>query len=260
MEKKTNKSSFIKHNGQIIPKPEGLDYSLVNGKVYSLVYDREVGGNYLIEDKDFEFPTTYYLDDKDNKFISRTINTFQNTAKMTTGILLSGLKGSGKTLMAKKIAKESGLPIIVIDPKVCADEIEGFFQNIDTEVCIIFDEIDKYWNTRYLLSFFDGVKPTCKKIVICTCNDEKEINNYLNDRCSRIRYKKTFDSLNKEAVAGVINDVIKNKDKSEAAAEYICSSISTISYDNVVVFAEELKNNPDDSFDDIVEFLNISKR
>ena len=260
MEKKTNKSSFIKHNGQIIPKPEGLDYSLVNSKVYSLVYDREVGGNYLIEDKDFDFPTTYYLDDKDNKFISRTINTFQNTTKMTTGILLSGLKGSGKTLMAKKIAKESGLPIIVIDPKVCADEIEGFFQNIDTEVCIIFDEIDKYWNTKYLLSFFDGVKPTCKKIVICTCNDEKEINNYLNDRCSRIRYKKTFSCLTKDAVLGILTDMISDKEKAKSATEFICNAIRIISYDNIVIFGEELKNNPDESYESILADMNIEKR
>lgn len=260
MEKKNNNSNFIQHNGHIIPKPEGLDYSLENGKVYSMVYDRDYANNFLTEDKDFEFPSTHYLDSKDKKFISRIVNTFNNTNKMTTGVLLSGLKGSGKTLMAKKIAKESGLPIIVVDPKVSDDEIELFFANINTEVCIIFDEVDKYWNTRYLLSFFDGVKPTCKKIVICTCNDEKEINTYLNDRCSRIRYKKTFDSLNKDAVAGVINDIIDNKDRADAAAEYICSNIATISYDNVTVFAEELKNNPEDSFDDVVEFLNISKR
>lgn len=261
MEKNNKRmSNFIQNNGHIIPKPEGLDCDLEAGKVYSLIYDRDYANNYLAEDKDFSFPETYYLDEKDNKFIERTINTFNNTNKMTTGVLLSGLKGSGKTLMAKKIAKESGLPIIVVDPKVSSDEIEQFFTNVTTEVCIIFDEIDKYWNTRFLLSFFDGVKPTCKKIVICTCNNEKEINDYLNDRCSRIRYKKTFTSLNKDAVTGVINDVINNKDKAAAAAEYLCSTISTISYDNVVVFAEELKNNPNDSFDDVIEFLNISKK
>ena len=179
---------------------------------------------------------------------------------MTTGILLSGMKGSGKTLMAKKIAKESGLPIIVIDSKVASDDIEPFFAKITDDVCIIFDEIDKYWNTRYLLTFFDGVRPTCKKMVIATCNDEKEINAYLNDRCSRIRYKKRFGGLSKETVEGIINDIIGDKNKASAAAEYICSNVGTISYDNVIVFGEEIKNNPDDSFDDIIEFLNISKQ
>ena len=255
--KKTN--NFISFNGHIVPKPEGLDCSLENGKVYALVRERMTDEMYLEEDKDFEFPSLYYLSDKDKKLINKSINTFNTTEKMTTGVLLSGLKGSGKTLLAKKIAKESGLPIIVVDKSVCADEIEQFFARITTEVCVIFDEIDKYWNTRYLLGFLDGVKPTCKKLVIATCNSEKEIDDYLNDRCSRIRYKKTFKGLTKEVVSNIIDDIINNKDKANAAAEYFCKSVMTISHDNVIIFAEEIKNNPNDSFDEIMEFLNIAK-
>lgn len=260
MENKKNNSGFVNSNGHIIPKPFGTDYELEPGKVYTLTHDRDLYMDYLVEDKDFEFPTTYYLDDKDLKFINKPIDTFKKTEKMTTGVLLSGMKGSGKTLMAKKIAKESGLPIIVIDSKVSSDDIEPFFAKITTDVCVIFDEIDKYWSTRYLLTFLDGVKPTCKKIVIATCNDEKEISSYLNDRCSRIRYKKRFGGLEKTTVEGIINDIVNDKNKANAAAEYICSNVETISYDNVIIFGEEIKNNPNDSFDDIIEFLNIAKR
>ena len=260
MENKKNNSGFVNSNGHIIPKPFGTDYELEPGKVYTLVHDRDLYMDYLIEDKDFNFPTTYYLDDKDLKFINKPIDTFKKTEKMTTGVLLSGMKGSGKTLMAKKIAKESGLPIIVIDSKVSSDDIEPFFAKITTDVCVIFDEIDKYWSTRYLLTFLDGVKPTCKKIVIATCNDEKEISSYLNDRCSRIRYKKRFGGLEKTTVEGIINDIVNDKNKANAAAEYICSNVETISYDNVIIFGEEIKNNPNDSFDEIIEFLNIAKR
>lgn len=260
MEKKTIKSEFIQYNGHIIPKPEGMDCCLEPGKVYSLLHDKMEGLEYLEEDKNFEFPKTYYLSDKDKKFISKSIDTFKKTDKMTTGVLLSGLKGSGKTLLAKKIAKESGLPIIVVDKSVYAEDIEMFFARMNTDVCVIFDEIDKYWTTRYLLGFLDGVKPTCKKLVLCTCNNEKEIDEYLNDRCSRIRYKKTFSGLDKETVTGIINDIISNKDKAIVAAEYFCTTVETISYDNVIIFGEELKNNPDDSFEEVMEFLNISKK
>lgn len=259
MEKIKN-NSFLKVNGRIVPKPEGLDCSIEKGKVYMLMHERGNDDLYLEEDKDFEFPTTYYENNSSKKLIERTLKTFKSTDKMTTGVLLSGLKGSGKTLLMKKLAKESGLPIIVVDKGVYSNDIETFFSRITTDVCVLFDEIDKYWDTRYLLGFLDGVKPTCKKIVVATCNDEQEIDEFLNDRCSRIRYKMNFSGLTKEIVSGIINDIIKDKNKADAAAEYVCSNIKTISHDNVIIFAEELKNNPDDSFDEIMEILNISKR
>jgi SpoVK/Ycf46/Vps4 family AAA+-type ATPase len=259
MENKKKNTQFISFEGKIIPKPEGLDYSLVPGKVYALKQNRDFD-MYLEEDKDFEFPEKYYLSDDDTKFMNKVVSMYKTTKKLTLGTLLSGMKGSGKTLMAKKIASMSGLPIIVIDSSVHSDDIEGFFAKIHDDVCVIMDEIDKYWNTRYLLGFLDGVKPTCKKLVVATCNNEKEIDSYLNDRCSRIRYKKTFKGLTKDTVGGIINDIIDNKDKADAAAEYICSNMETVSHDNVIIFGEEIKNNPDDSFDEIMEFLNISKR
>ena len=253
-------SSFIKNNNQIIPKPLGTDYDLIAGKVYTLKEDRYSDELFLEEDKDFEFPEKYYLGDDDKHFMAKVINTFGNTTKLTTGTLLSGMKGSGKTLMAKKIAVESGLPIIVVDNGVHADEIEGFFAKVSEDVCVIFDEIDKYWNTRYLLGFLDGVKPSCKKLVLCTCNDEREIDEYLNDRCSRIRYKKKFSCLTKDAVLGILGDMIVDKEKAKSATEFIYSAINVISYDNIVMFGEEVRNNPDESYEDILKDMNIEKK
>ena len=253
-------SEFIKYNEQIIPKPLGTDYDLIAGKIYSLNEDKYCDDLYLKEDKDFEFPERYYLNSDDNRFINKVVNTFNNTTKLTTGVLLSGLKGSGKTLMAKKIAVSSNLPIIVVNQNVSANDIEPFFAKINTDVCVIFDEIDKYWSTRYLLGFLDGVKPSCKKLVLCTCNDEDEIDEYLNDRCSRIRYKKSFNCLTKDVIEGIMNDVLTNKEKAKSVTEFIYSAIKVVSYDNVMMFAEEVKNNPDESYETILADMNIEKR
>ena len=256
MEKKT--AQFVKYNEQITPKPEGTDYNLIAGNVYALKQDKWSSTLYLEEDKNFEFPSIYF--DEDPNFINKTINTFNKTEKLTTGVLLSGLKGSGKTLMAKKIAVNSNLPIIVVDKNVLATDIEQFFSRFMTTVCVIFDEIDKYWSTRYLLGFLDGVKPTGKKLVICTCNDEEEIDEYLNDRCSRIRYKKTFTGLNIGVIENVINNIINDEKKAKDAASYVFNTLKVVSYDNIITFAEELKNYPDESFDDVIKDLNIEKR
>lgn len=255
-----NNSHFVKNGNVITPKPTGSDYDLKEGNVYRLIEDKYSDMLYLVEDKAFEFPKRYYSTKEDDKFSEKVINTFNKTEKLTTGVLLSGMKGSGKTLMAKKIAQNSNLPIIVIDKDVHATNIENFFAQVTVNVCVVFDEIDKYWNSRYLLGFLDGVKPTCKKLVLCTANDEEGIDEYLNDRCSRIRYKRTFEALSKNIVSGVLNDILKDKKKAEAATEFIINNIQIVSYDNIIIFGEEVKNNPDESFEDIINDLNVEKK
>lgn len=252
-------NSFVKYDNHITPKPQGMDCELIAGKVYSLLSDRFSDELYLKEDDDFNMPEKYYQSNEDKRFVNKVVNTFANTDKLTTGVMLSGIKGSGKTLMAKHIAKMSNVPIIIVDKSVRAGEIENFFARITIDVCVIFDELDKYWSTSYLLGFLDGVKPTCKKLVICTCNDEDEVSEYLNDRCSRIRYKRTFESLGVDAVVGILSDIL-DEDKSLEVASFLVDNINVISYDNVIVFGDEVKNNPNEPLESILEDLNIEKK
>lgn len=256
MEKNNN---FIKSGEQIMPKPQGMDYELKAGKVYLLTCDRYSDELYLKEDNDFQLPEKYYQSAGDKRFINKVINTFAKTQKLTTGVLLSGIKGSGKTLMAKHIAMNSNVPIIVVDKSVRAMDIESFFSRIKVDTCVIFDELDKYWNTSYLLGFLDGVKPTGKKLVICTCNDEDEVSEYLNDRCSRIRYKRDFKCLGVDAILGILTDMM-DEEKACNVASFIADNLGVISYDNVIVFADEVNNNPDESLESILEDLNIEKQ
>lgn len=254
-----NNSNFVKYNNQIIPKPQGSDYSLINNKVYTLKRDRYSDDLYLEEADDFKMPEKYYQSESDKRFIKKVIKTFKETDKNNTGVLLSGLKGSGKTLMAKYIASQCGVPIIVVDKCVNASDMENFFIRVREEVVVIFDELDKYWNTSYLLGFLDGVKQSSKKLVLCTCNDEDEVSDYLNDRCSRIRYKKVFDCLSVDVVVGILSDVMDD-DKAVEAASYLVEHIDTLSYDNVIVFRDEVVNNPEESYEEILEDLNIETK
>ena len=50
------------------------------------------------------------------------------------------------------------------------------------------------------------------------------------------------------------------EEAADGAAEFCCSAMSVVSYDNVVVFGEEHQNNPDESFDDILKDLNIAHK
>ena len=254
-----SKYSFIKNGDNIIPIPSGNNYTLKAGKVYEL-HNTAMDEPCLSEIDQFIFPEDYYLSESDEKFMDKVINTYNKTDKLTTGVLFSGLKGSGKTLMAKKTAVKSNLPIIVINGVVRPNDIESFFSQVSDDVCIIMDELDKNWYLPALLGFFDGVKQTCKKLILCTANEEKDIDKYLNDRCSRIRYKRTFKSISKNIAKTVLMKYFDTEEAADGAAEFCCSAMSVVSYDNIVVFGEEYKNNPDSSFDEILNDLNIARK
>ena len=49
-------SEFIKVGERIVNKPTGLDYDLINGKVYNLKWDRYNGMSYFEEDGSLSLP------------------------------------------------------------------------------------------------------------------------------------------------------------------------------------------------------------
>lgn len=255
-------SEFLKSGNRIVAKPNGLNYELETNKLYYLKYDTLAGTAYLeINDGDLKLPETLIYSDSENNFVNKILSYFKHTNKQTTGVLLDGLKGSGKTVMAKLIARNSNLPIIIVSPDCPTRCISTFFSKFkNTETCVIFDEVDKnerYWNTEDLLSFLDGIRDTGKKLVLLTCNAYSKINEHILDRCSRVRYYRKFESLTKDAI---IETAIRyvSKDKAEKITEFIINNFKCISYDNVVSFLEEVKDYDSETLENIVKDLNIT--
>lgn len=256
-------SQFVKVEDSIVPKPKGIDYDLVNGKCYSLKKEDWGGTMYLKEEDSIKIPTDHiYETAQDVSFKTRVINNFNNSDK-TTGVLLAGLKGSGKTLAAKQLCKQANLPIIIVDPSFRASDLNGFFTSFNTSVAIIFDEVDKNtdrrWDTAQMLSFLDGVQNTCKKLVVFTCNNTCSLDENMLDRCSRIRYYKTYCKLNRETVNMIIDDKLGKE--SNVLLDFIMRRFKTINYDNVISFVKEVFDYCDDineeSLEDLIKDMNI---
>ena len=90
-------SEFIKEGNRIVPKPNGLDYDLVPKKVYNLMYNEYTGVSYFEEDGSLNLPSKVYSTEDDDRFVKRVITYYNNTDKLSTGVMLSGIKGTGKT-------------------------------------------------------------------------------------------------------------------------------------------------------------------
>ena len=116
--------NFLKVGEKVVfkPKTEGLDYALESGKVYTADIDRYTDEISFNTAPDITLPEKLYTTDEDNKFVNKVVDRYNITKEGTVGVMLSGLKGSGKTLMAKATAMRSNLPIIVVSGSVRAKE------------------------------------------------------------------------------------------------------------------------------------------
>ena len=142
-------NEFIRSGSKIYTRPNGVDYTLENGITYTLKYDDWEGTMYLELSNNLTLPSNYFYGAEDKKFVDKVLKYFEQTAKNTTGVMLKGLKGSGKSITAKKIALESNLPIIVVDTRFPAKRLNEFFNKFQQNVIVLFDELEKnerYWN------------------------------------------------------------------------------------------------------------------
>ena len=258
----TNGAQFIKQGNNIRVKPGGLDYDLISGKVYDLHWDDWKSTYIFSENGELNLPKKVYELKKDVIFKKRVLKYFEDAPTQTTGIMLAGTKGTGKTVLAKVLAKESKLPIIVVGSDYPARKLNDFFKEFNVPVCVIFDEVEKNWNTNQMLEFLDGIQATAKKLVIMTCNNLDMVSEYMQDRCSRIRYLRRYTpSDNIEIIASVVADSgVRNVAK---VTEFIIKNIKLLSIDNIISFINEVKLLEDDetiTLEDIIEIMNISTR
>ena len=141
-----NTKKFLKVGDKIIFKGsiDGLEYDLEPNKVYTIETNKYTDEVNLKVNENFSMPEKIYTTEQDDKFVKKVLNAYKLSNQGTLGIMLSGLKGSGKTLLSKVIAIESNLPIIIIDKYIHPKILNNTFKKIgDTEVCILFDEVDK---------------------------------------------------------------------------------------------------------------------
>lgn len=255
-----NTHEFLKLGNRVIVKPAGSDYSLIAGKTYDLIYDR-FEGTQLLENGELTLPKKVYKSNKDITFIKRVTNYYNNSTDNTVGVMLAGIKGTGKTIMAKELAKESGLPIIIVSPSFPERELTRYFKKFTQEVCILLDEVEKNYDTENMLGFLDGVEKTCRKLVIMTCNSLREVSEYMQDRCSRIRYLRKYTAeANREFVPMIVKDLeIKNPDK---VVEFINNEFKLLSMDNIFSFLREVKllENTTENYGEIISILNVETK
>jgi hypothetical protein len=187
-------------------------YETLPSATYLLRFDPKMGF-YLELTDSFELPTKMYgnLDQRADKIL----NTFQSR-KGTTGVSLTGEKGSGKTLLTKLIstkAHELGIPTIIVNMGASGDSFNLFLSSIKQPVVLLFDEFEKVYDEdaqQQLLTLLDGVFFS-QKLFLLTSNTASKIDSNLQNRPGRIYYYMEFRGLETEFILEYGKDNLNNQ-------------------------------------------------
>ena len=242
----------------------GLECDLTPGMVYNIKVDSYTRVVSLEETTPFSMPSKVYYTSRDKRFIDKVLNSYKLSENGFTGVMLSGLKGSGKTIMAKSIANESNLPIINIDKSVRPWALKVLVELLgDTNICFMFDEIDKLledYDDSALLQILDGADTKGKHMILFTCNNEERISEYLIDRCSRIRYWRKFGEISPSLIMEILNDKLNDKKEVESLTDFIKDNFEICSFDNIASFINEVNNYPTTTFEELFEDMNLTSK
>lgn len=238
----------------------GTPHSKLPLGVYLLRYDSMRQVFYLSKTSDFNLPSKMY---GDFSIVDRWLKTYEEkkAKRKNLGVLLSGVKGAGKTLTAELLCKKANQPVIMIRSAFVGEGFETFMTNPELGDCTIFiDEFEKTYNGSTsdgqrnastsdgqrnagegLLQLLDGGYTT-SHLFIFTVNDQSKMNDFLMNRPSRIYYRSDYSELPEDVIREVGQD----------------RGLSEDDINDLLICAQTLGNNA--SFDSLISIIEEAKR
>jgi len=252
---------YVKHgvNYQVTPDANLNIAKILPVGTYQVNYSMDKG-YFLTEIDDFKVGGKRYGTIENR--VDRIVNTFLSRSA-STGVLLSGEKGSGKTLLAKDLSIElasKGIITIVISSPYSGDGLNSLLQSIDQPAMVMFDEFEKMYNDREneqapLLTLFDGIF-TSKKLFVITCNDRHKLNDFFINRPGRFFYSFSYDGIDEAIINDYVDDNLVNKTHSNSVKS-ILKSIHHANFDMMKALIEEM-NRYDEPAIESLKYLNIN--
>ena len=251
-------SYFMKTgNTYRIARKEALDLTEhLPGGNYTVGKDEMTGQFFLEHIDNFNIPSKIYGDCL--KHTDRVIRTFM-ARENATGVMLTGEKGSGKTLLTKNVCAElakQNVPTIVINAPWCGDKFNSFIQSIEQPCAILFDEFEKVYDSEQqemILTLLDGVFPS-KKLFMLTTNDKWRVDRHMRNRPGRIFYMLDFKGVSAEFIREYCNDNLEAKQFIEKIVS-ISTLFSEFNFDMLKALVEEM-NRYNETPTDALAMLN----
>jgi hypothetical protein len=239
-------SYFYKELGKVSP---ALDKA-----VYTVEITPQ--GEFFLQREEDAFDFPYKVYGLESKLINRVHRQYEATTG-NLGLLLNGIKGTGKTVTAKQICNKLNIPVILITHHI--DGAQFFINSIQQDIVVFVDEYEKVYDDKDsdMLTIMDGVLNSEHRRVFLLTTNSLWINENLLQRPGRIRYLKTFGDLTVPVIEEIIDDRLNNKEFRESCIKFI-SNLQIITVDIVKAIIDEcnIHNEGPDEFKDV---FNVKK-
>lgn len=238
--------------------------------IYNIVYDKQIDQFRSVPAGDrYPVPKKIYGTLMDKAY--RVWNDYMYNLDKSTGAMLTGDSGAGKTLLASLICNvgiDNGLPVYSISGSGSmptggdgdkAIARAGLFNILDgLSKCIIFiDEFGKlleWGDQESSLTMFSDLNKT-RKIFIITENEKHIINRFIRNRPGRIKYHYDFEKIEPLAVKEYCFDNNVNEKFMKDILDKL-DSVDEFSFDQLQAIVNEHIKYPKDTLDDILGCLN----
>lgn len=180
------------------------------------------------------------------------------------GVILSGDKGMGKSLMLRMLAERAreqlALPTILVQHSTPG--LASFLDELG-EVVVVFDEFEKVFPSNgeddaqiQFLSLFDGLSMT-KRLYVLSVNDLNGVNQFMLNRPGRFHYHMRFAYPRPETVAAYLRDQVPGICVAQVDEVVEFSRKYDLTFDHLRAIAFELRRG--EPFAEVIGDLNIKR-
>jgi hypothetical protein len=258
-------------------KDKRMSYYMKSGNTFRIatkesmdLHEQLPAGNYVVKQDPFEnfyieqipsfdIPARMYGDTTRNT--ERIISSFWSRDK-STGVMLVGEKGSGKTLLSKNICIElakQNVPTIVVNAPWHGDKFNTLIQSIQQPCIVMFDEFEKVYNSdeqEELLTLLDGIYSS-KKLFMLTSNDKWRVDSHMRNRPGRIFYMIDFKGLDEAFIREYCYENLANPEpKTVDTVVNISSVFAAFNFDMLKALVEEM-NRYGETPQEAMRILNV---